>query len=334
MSYRTDLTERLIEIPFLLAHRRHSRQELARNYQVNPNTISKDIDALTRNLPIEKIRKGREIFYGYPKDYKFVVPSFSPQEIGFLLLAQESIAGIGITTQGSPYAKYADSLIEKIRRSLPVAVVERINAVAAVYGSATVPAKSFSKHTAVIDRLANCAVSRVQVEMRYHGLTSNEIETRLIHPYAVFFDPDGATLKLIAFDLKNNRPSVFSVERIINLKESNEVFKRPADFNLKQYLEDTCFNGIHGEPVTVRLKAVGITARIFAERKFHPTQKKIEWKQRRGTSPETITIEMRVARGRGLTRFILSHLPNVEVVSPPEVREEVGEVLRQSLKNF
>ena len=131
-----------------------------------------------------------------------------------------------------------------------------------------------------------------------------------------------------------NRISEYEISAAESFKELNESFKRADDFSLKSHLTETCFNGIHGEPVTVRLKATGITARIFAERRFHPTQKTIAHKQRRGSSPETVTIEMRVAGGRGLIRFVLSHLPNLEVVSPPEVKAEVKKVLDASLKNF
>ncbi len=140
--------------------------------------------------------------------------------------------------------------------------------------------------------------------------------------------------KLAAFDAEKSRLSVFSAERIIKLKESNESFVRPADFNLKKYLDENGFNGIHGEPVTVRLKAVDITARIFRERRFRPSQRIIHNKQRRGTSPETVAIEMRVATGRGLIRFISSHLPNIEVVSPKEVRDAVKKAIEEGLKNF
>jgi predicted DNA-binding transcriptional regulator YafY len=334
MSYRTDLTERLIEIPFLLAHRSHSRQELARIYQVDVKTISKDIAALSRNLPIELKRKGREVYYGFPNDYKFIIPSFSPQELGVLLLAQESIAGIGITVKGSIYAKYTDTLLEKIRHALPVFVTERMNALSSVYGSASIPAKDFAKHTETIDRLAHCAVHNKKIEIRYHGLNSNEEKTRILEPYAVYFDPDGATLKLVAFDPKYQKPRVFSIDHIRNIKELEEKFTRPKDFELKEFLNENCFNGIHGESITVRLKATGITARIFSERKYHPSQKIVERKQRRGNSPETITVEMRVANGCGLVRFILSHSPNIEIISPEELRQEVRKVLLNSLKKF
>ena len=334
MSYRTSLTERLLQILFRLIRRPHSRQELAREYGVNAKTISRDVDALGNEYPIITRRAGREVFYQFADGFKFEFPKISIEELATILLAQESIAGIGITAKGSPYAGYADSLLEKIRKSLPNSVRERMDALSSVYGSSAIPAKNFARHTETIDRLASCAVRRKRISAHYHSLGKNEKTIRVLEPYAVYFDPDGATLKLVAFAPDYRQLRVFSVDRISDVKELNEKFARPADFNLKTYLDENCFNGIHGEPVTIKLKARGVTARIFAERKFHPTQKTTERKQRRGTSPETITIEMRVASGRGLIRFILSWLPDIEVVSPKELREEIRQILQNGLENF
>jgi predicted DNA-binding transcriptional regulator YafY len=334
MSYRQALTERLIQIIFKLVRRPHSRQELAREFGVDAKTISRDLDALGLEYPITETKQGREIVYRFADGFAFDFPQIEIEELAVLLLAQEAIKGIGITTGDSFYAARAESLLDKIRKSLPRSIKEKMDALAAVYGSAIVPSKNFSSHAAVIDRLASCAVRRVKVEIRYHGLNSDRLESRTIDPYAVYFDPDGATLKLAAFDALKSRVSVFSIERIHSFKELNETFVRQTDFVLKDYLLENCYNGIHGAPVTVILKTSGITARIFAERQFHPSQKIIERKQKRGDAPEIITIQMTVANGRGLIRFILSHLPNIEVISPPEVRREVKRVMAAGLEKF
>jgi len=334
MSYRTSLTERLIKIVFNLVRRPHSRQELAREFAVNAKTISRDLDALSLEYPIEDKKVGRDVYYQFADSFKLDFPKIEIEELAVLLLAQESIAGIGITSGNSFYAAHAGSLLDKIRKSLPRSIKEKMDALSKVYGSSIVPSKDFSAHSATIDRLASAAIRQKKVEIRYHGLNSDTLESRVVDPYVVYFDPDGATLKLAAFDAGKSRLSVFSVDRIGNLKELDEQFVRATEFKLSDYLNENCFNGIHGKPVTVRLKAVGITARIFAERQFHPSQKIIQSKQRRGTSPETVTIEMRVASGRGLVRFILSHLPNIKVVSPKELREEVKKVIEDGLKNF
>lgn len=334
MSYRNALTERLIKILFSLIRRESSRQELANEHGVNVKTIDRFLLTINSEFPIITKKRGREVYYKFAEDSQFNFPKFSVEEVATLLLAQESIAGIGITAQGSIYGQHAETLLEKLKKSLPPSIRLRMEALSKVYGSAVVPAKDFSRHTEKIDRLASCAIRRKKVSVNYYGLNSNSEKTRIWHPYNVYFDPDGATLKVIAFDEKHQELRVFSIERILNFKELEQTFTRSNDFNLKTYLDENCFNGIHGKPLTVQLKAKGVTARIFAERKFHPSQKVIERKQKRGSSPETITIEMRLASGRGLERFIIGWLPEIEVISPKELRESVKQTLLKGLENF
>lgn len=339
MSYRTALTERLILILFKLIRRAHSRQELAREFGVDSKTVRRDLDALSMEYPIVAERRGREVFYQFADGFEFKFPQLSVEELATLLLAQESIAGIGITAANKsqhryPYAEYADSLLEKVRESLPSSVRRKMDALASVYGSAAIPAKDFARHTQTIDLLASCAARGKKIQIRYHALNSGEENNRVLAPFAVYFDPDGATLKLVAFDDSRECLRVFSVDRVLSVKELGEDFARPKDFNLQNYLTENCFNGIHGEPVIVRLKASGITARIFAERQFHPSQKTIERKQKRGAAPETVTVEMCVARGRGLIRFILGWLPDIEVIAPDEIRLEVKQALLKGLEKF
>ena len=333
MSYRQDLTGRLIQILFKLAHRPHSRQELAHEFAVDVKTISKDINALTREHPIESYRTGREVFYRFSDGYLYTVPALGPEELATMLLAQESIAGIGLTAQGSPYAAYADKLLQKVRDALPYTIRQRMDALSKVYGSAALPAKNFAPHIRTIDTLTSAALACRSVLLGYHSLNSNETSERLIDPYALYFDPDGATLKLIAYDHDHREIRAFSIDHIQNLRLTTKKFTRPKDFNLRAYLAANCFNGIHGAPITVRLRAHGVTARVFAERRFHPSQRTIKPLRHHPDHPDTITIELTVARGRGLIRFILSWLPDIEVLSPPSVRAEVAAALRQGLKS-
>lgn len=334
MSHRNALTERLIQILFKLVRRKHSRQELAREFGVDVKTISRIIDALSLEFSIIEEKVGREVRYGFSEEFDFKFLKITPEEAATMLLAQQSIAGIGITANNSQYAKYADALLEKVRGSLPKTIVRRMDQLSNVYGSSVIPAKNFARHTQTIDQLTSCAIRERKVEIHYLGLNSNDFERRVVEPYAVYFDPDGATLKLVAFDNKRQAIRVFSVDRIQKIIELTKNFKRPPDFKLKDYLDENCFNGIHGDPVIVRLKVKGVTARIFAERKFHPSQKIIERKQKRGSSPETVIIEMRVAKGRGLERFILGWLPDIEILSPNELKEEIKQTLLKGLENI
>lgn len=332
-SHRGDLTARMVELQLLLTGGSYSQRELIDYFGVDRKTIKRAIDALSLHYQIIEEPDGREVRYRFTDDYKFVSPTLTPPELAALLLAQESIAATGLTAFGSPFAEHARCLLMKVRNSLPTPLRAKLDALSIVFGSAAVPAKDFAPYALTIDRLTNAAVERRRLRLNYYSLTDDKIKERLVDPYCVYFDPDGATLKLIGYDHLRRDIIPLSIDHIRALHETDDRFERPPDFDLRAYLTENCFNGIHGVPLTVRLRAHGTTARIFRERVFHPSQQLIEevHRTRSGNRPDTAIIEMRVAKGRGLVRFILSWSPDVEVLEPLDLRREVADALKQSL---
>jgi predicted DNA-binding transcriptional regulator YafY len=317
---RSRLGTRLFQLPYLLEGRRLSQSELMEHFGVDRKTIVATVDAL--DYIIEE-REGRHVYYRLSEEYK--APRLTLGESATLMLAQQAI---GLTAR-SPFARQAQSLLKKIRAALPTGMHARLDALSQVYGSATAPAKDFAACGNTIEQLVTAALDRRTVRMRYYTINSDTTKERDFDPYAVYFDPDGATLKVIGWDHPNQRFTPFAIDHIKALHLTPQTFVRQP-FNLKDHLETYCFNGIHGEPMTVRLRAYGVTARVFAERKFHRSQRKLASTPRTDTQPESITIELNVARGRGLLRFILSWLPDIEVLAPASLRQELADVLRQS----
>jgi predicted DNA-binding transcriptional regulator YafY len=316
---------RLILLPHLLESRRRSQKELMEYFQVDRKTIVSTIDALSLsgqpNMIAEE-REGRHVYYRLSEAYR--APTLTLAESAALLLAQEAIGA----TEWSPFARHARSLLKKVRQVLPAALRTRLDAMAQVYGAAITPAKDFAQHDQTINDLVTAAMERQTVRMHYQSFGSDKPRERDFDPYAVYFDPDGATLKVIGWDYNRNDFIPFAIDHIQDVQSTPRKFiRRP--FNLRDHLETYCFNGIHGEPMTVRLRAYGVTARVFAERKFHHSQRTVARTEGTTATPESITIEMRVARGRGLERFILSWLPDIEVVAPMELRQQITAILQR-----
>lgn len=329
-SRRKRLSDRLIILPELLASRRWSQKELMDYFGVDRKTIINLIDTFSQPgspNPITQEREGRHIYYSLATEYQS--PRLTLSESATLMLAQEAIGATGLLGNQSPFARHARSMLKKVRDSLPSALHARLNAMARVYGAATVPVKDFAKHGEIIEQLVTAAIEYRTIHMSYYTMATDTVRERDFDPYAVYFDPDGATLKVIGWDHLRRAFIPFAIDHIRTLQPTKHTFTRRT-FDLRQHLETYCFNGIHGEPMTVRLRAYGVTARVFAERKFHSSQRKVASTPKTETSPETITIEMRVARGRGLERFILSFLPDIKVLSPPELRSKLAELLQQS----
>lgn len=332
-SHRGDMTERVIRILLLITERPHTQQELANEFRVGGLTIRRYITELMRHYPIVDDRRGREVLYKFSDAYEFKPPNLTPGELAVLLLGQQSIASTGLIAFGAPFAGYSRTLLAKVRAALPSGLREYLDTLSNIFGTATVPAKDFASHADTIDQLTKAAANCHRLRLLYHTLHSDKVKERNFDPYALYFDPDGATLKTIGYDHDHRDIRPFSIDHIQSLTETGETFPDPK-FNLKDHLTEYCFNGIHGQPVTVRLKAYGVIARIFAERSFHPSQHEIERSPKTSDREETITIEMRVAEGRGLLRFVLGWGSGVEVLSPPELRQEVIDAYRQSLKLY
>ncbi len=329
-SRRKQLSDRLIILPELLASRRWSQKELMDYFDVDRKTIVNLIDTFSQSgspNPVTQKREGRHIYYSLATEYQS--PRLTLPESATLLLAQEAIGATGLLGNQSPFARHARSMLKKVRASLPSALHARLNAMSRVYGAATVPAKDFARHSETIDQLVTAAIEYRTIHMSYYTMASDTIRERDFDPYAVYFDPDGATLKVIGWDHHRNRFIPFAIDHIRALQFTKRTFVRKT-FDLREHLETYCFNGIHGEPMTVRLRAYDVTARVFAERKFHRSQRKVASTPKTETAPETITIEMRVASGRGLERFILSFLPDIEVLAPAELRSKLAELLHRS----
>ena len=255
MSHRGELTARTIELLLLLTSGARSQRELIDRFRVNRKTVKRLIDALSLCCPVIEERRGREVFYSFTDGYEFKPPALTPPELATLLLAQGSIAATGLTASGSRFTGHARLLLARVRAALPVALRERLDRLAAIYGTAAVPAKDFAPHAAVIERLTDAALDRRRVCLRYHSFTDDRTKERLVDPYCIYFDPDGATLKLIGYDHRREAVIPLSIDHIRALHDTGERFTRPPDFDLQSYLSEHCFNGIHGTPITVRLKA-------------------------------------------------------------------------------
>lgn len=325
----SNLSSRLKELEHYLTRNRRTQKEISDHFGVDRKTVRRAIDKLGQISNVSEEKEGRHTIYFIVED-DFNSPQFTPIELAALVLSQEAILAGGTLSYGSPFADAGRSLIEKVQAKMPPRIKQNLEEISKIIGTAVTPNKDYSKFGGVIEELTTAALERRSVSMHYDSLSSSRNELRRFDPYNIYLDPDGATLKTIGYDHRNARISPFSLDRIKNIRITRKSFMRPPEFDLRTFLEMNCFNGIHGELITVRLKARGITAGIFAERQFHPSQKRITIKKSKEKGLEEIEIEMQVAAGRGLERFILGWLPDIQVISPERLRLKISEIVTQA----
>ena len=275
-----NLSSQTIELQHYLLNRRRTQKEIVEHFGVDRKTVRRAIDKLGQFVPVSEEKEGRNTVY-FILENDFNSADFTPIELAALVLAQEAILAGGNLSYGSPFAAAGKSLIEKVRAKMPPRIKHNLEELSRILGTATIQNKDYSEFGSVIEELTAAAIERRVVSMHYQSLSSRRDEKRLFEPYNIYLDPDGATLKTIGYDRRNDRISPFSLDRIKSVALTKETFLRPPNFDLQEFLTLNCFNGIHGEPLTVRLRAFGITAGIFAERQFHPSQKTLSVKNQK-----------------------------------------------------
>ncbi len=322
-SKRGNLTRLAIELPLLLASGFKSKTELARHFGCDKKTIKRLIDELSFHYRITEEKRGREVFYGFAEGYIFRPPALKPAEVAALWLAQKAVLMDGSSTR-LPLGQYGRSLLEKLRATLPPTLAAHLDELAAVYGTALIPAKDYTPHIETLNQVLTAAIEKRRIEIEYVSLGSQRLRSRRYDTYGLYFDPNGGTLKTFGYDSRRRGIVSLAIDHMRRVTLLEERFALPPNFtSVQSYLERYYFNGFFGAPVRVRLRFFGITARVFQERQHHVTQRVINYIPAAQGRPEMVDVEMTVARGRGLERFILSWLPEVEVLGPAWLRRRI-----------
>jgi predicted DNA-binding transcriptional regulator YafY len=148
-----------------------------------------------------------------------------------------------------------------------------------------------------------------------------------VHPYLI--EPSSTThaLYLIGFDEARGAVRTFKIERILSVEPTTQTFDAPEVGAIEQAGRAWDIIADQAEVEVVLRFAPSVASRV-AEATWHPSQRlerqtdgSLVW---RATVPGTVEIRF----------WILSWGPDVEVLSPPGLREEIAERLRAAARTY
>jgi predicted DNA-binding transcriptional regulator YafY len=153
-----------------------------------------------------------------------------------------------------------------------------------------------------------------RIEMDYYSMSRGALTTRQVDPYHLTYFEGG--FYLIGHCHLRREPRTFAVERIRALRPTGLTFIRPKAFDAEGYFRDS-WGIIRGDRLTVRLRFSQGQAKYIAERVWHPSQE-FRW-----VSDGRLELILKVADTLELKRWVLSYGPEVEVLEPASLREEI-----------
>jgi predicted DNA-binding transcriptional regulator YafY len=282
----------------------------------------------TAGRVIRKMRDSLQAPIDYDREYKgyrygndrYELPGlwFSAEEILALLSMQKLLAEVGaglLDAQLNPLRQRIEKLLES--KHLGGGETHRIR---------LLPIAARIPDSALFQTVAGALLQRRQLEITYHARGDNAEVVRIVSPQRLAHYRDNWYLDAWCHSRQALRS--FAVDRIRHVK----MLDPPAD-NVPEPELDAHFADGYGifsgaAKHTAILRFTPERARWVAEERWHP--------QQQGQWLETGEYQLAIpyADPRELIMDILRHVPEVEVVAPEELRQEVRVRLSAALEKL
>ncbi|HWR83755.1 MAG TPA: YafY family protein [Candidatus Deferrimicrobium sp.] len=304
--------DRLLYILTLLRSRRNlNARKLAEECGVTERSIYRDIVALSEaSVPIY-----------YDNGYKLASENFLPplnfdfDEYHCLRLALES-------SPLSKTAKYRTPM-KRIKAKVEAGLSESVR-----------KKQRFTPETTRIDIATTTEEERGE---RYYGMIEEAITSwrclyleydsintgftcRVVEPYFIIFK--GRAFYFVGFCRLRQDVRTFRIDRVAGLKLLDERFTRQDDITPESYFEGS-WEVYSGEPVEVVVKLRGSAARVVLSGRHHPAES-VE-----RISDEEVLYKVKIRGLDEIQRWLLGFGAEAEVLAPAELRERMGEVVKQ-----
>ena len=155
-------------------------------------------------------------------------------------------------------------------------------------------------------------------------MSRGEVTRRTVHPLALVYYTDH--WNLIAFDLLRNGIRNFRLDHILTMRVLSERFEPPADFDLREYLEE---RAAPDDMIDVKLRFSATAYRLARTRIPARVVEEVE-------DENEVEVAFQIESLKFLARWMLSFGGEVRVVEPDRlrrlVREEAERILQANTK--
>jgi len=314
---KRDRTARLLRVAVVLNQNPHGLtvHEIARLCNVCVRTTYRDLRALQEELEVPIWQEGR--LYG-------LVPGYFLPPVNLTL--QEAMALFLASRLTSRYADERDPYIEsaftKLGAILPQPIAEHVQETVKVMAERRANENFARVFDILTTAWARCRRVRIGYLWTKPDGSVQKVYERLIDPY--FIEPSGVghSCYVIGFDHFSQQIRTFKVERIHHIELTNDEYVIPIDWSAGDYLR-LSWGIVHDDEVEVRVRFSRAVAARVKEAIWHPTQ------QLQDEPDGSVVLTVRVAGTMEITPWILSWGAQAEVLSPPSLRDQIGDIARK-----
>jgi predicted DNA-binding transcriptional regulator YafY len=291
--------------------------EIARRAGVSPRTVYRDLKALEEEVGVAVWSDGG--LWGVVGD-EFLPP--------LKLTLDEAMA---VVLSARLMVRYADkydpdlaSAFQKLEEGLPPALAEHVERTLGMLASHARD-EAFSRHVHLLTRAWS---ERRVVDLDYDPAHGSERRRATVRPYLIEPSLQTHALYLIGWDETRDAVRTFKVERIRDVGLTPRTFEPPETAAFVEMFRNAWDIIADQPPVAVDLRFSPAVAARVGEATWHPTQS-VE------TEPDgSLRWRATVSGAIEIRLWILQWGADVEVLAPPELRDDVANTLRRALARY
>ncbi|MBI5167616.1 MAG: WYL domain-containing protein [candidate division NC10 bacterium] len=302
--------ERLLKILNLLHASPNLRaRDLARKCQVSERTIYRDLNALsTLHVPVY-----------FEDGYKLHSRTFLPplNLTGDEALALKLAASVAPLNAGVPFSHVLESALAKLGAALSPTVLQEAEQRDRQISLDLRLAAPDSGPQMVFRILEDGVSQRRMVCISYASPKEGRASLREVDPYHLTFRRHA--WYLVGYCHRLKRILTFRLDRIKSVSLTDKGFQIPKEFSLEKYFEKS-WEVFTGPAVEVKARFAPRLASLIKGSRHHPTERIEECPD--GSLIYTAT----VAGTQEVSWWLLGFGAEVEVLEPPELREEMRRI--------
>ena len=227
--------------------------------------------------------------------------------------------------EGSAIHDSLVSLFEKVKATLPDAYVAYLKKIEDSMDVGVRARKTYQQFQKTLTVVQEAVQQQCHIEMDYFTMSRGESTRRRVAPYKIWFYKE--TFYLIGHCAMRNGIRLFAVDRIKQIRLTEDKFDLPDDFDATAYMASS-FGVYRGEPVKVRIRFSPQVAGYVSEKIWHPSQT---------LTPEQgggIVFTAEVAGIDEIKRWIMGWGTAAQVLEPPALRIAIAKDAEDMLKYY
>lgn len=176
-----------------------------------------------------------------------------------------------------------------------------------------------------LSELIDATVNKQPLEIHYRTYKGKEFDT-IVHPY--YLKQYNSRWFLVGYDDRRKRIQNYALDRIEYFLIAEKVPFRSSNTNFEDYFKDVIGVSVPYEDVKVEHVILRFSENRFpyvVSKKLHPSQQVCN-------EPYTISIDVKPTRE--LEQQIFSFGPDVEVLEPVSLREDIKKKIEETLKKY